>query len=66
MGDSGWFSYDNDNNCFIVDFSEAVNDVPAIQELKDKHYNINVQISARGANIDANGYLNISVSASKD
>ena len=66
MGDTGWFSYDDDNKCFIVDFSETVNDVPAIQELKDNHYNINVQISARGANIDANGYLNISVSASKD
>ena len=66
MGDNGWFSFDSNNNRFVVDFRKAVNDVPAIKELKANGYQISVNISALGSDISANGYLNISVSASKD
>ena len=65
MGDTGWFSFDKNNNRFVVDFTEAINDNEQIKFLKANGLAIDISISARGANIDANGYLNISVEASR-
>ena len=66
ISSSSWFSYDKTNNRFVVDFSAAVNDNDQIKFLKDNGLKIDIGISAVGSKISDNGYLSISVNASRD
>ena len=62
---SGWFSYDKNSSRFVIDFSAYVNDNPQIKKLKLANLDIDIGISAVGAKISDNGYLNISIEASR-
>ncbi|MBO4286026.1 MAG: hypothetical protein J5880_01680 [Bacilli bacterium] len=65
ISSSSWFSFDKTNNRFVVDFSKAINDNEQIKFLKANGLNIDIGISAVGASIADNGYLSISVNASR-
>jgi hypothetical protein len=62
---SGWFSYDANKKSFLINFIDAINNNEQIKLLKASGLNIDVGVSAVGASIIDNGYINIYVSASR-
>lgn len=60
-----WFSYDANKKSYLIDFSKAINDTDQIKFLKANGLNIDIGVSAVGASISDNGYINISISASR-
>ena len=65
MESSGWFSYDKTNNRFAINFSEAINTNPQILILKASGLSIDIGISVVGDKTSDNGYISVSVDASR-